>query len=308
MISSTRVAAHYSQDSSVLASIKSSLDSLGITHPTPDDLSAVDEFHVGGVAATESLLAQLSIASTDKVLDIGCGIGGAARWVATRYKGATVVGVDLTPEYVETGNALNQMCGGACAENIQLIEGSATDLASCLTATGNTFDKAFMLHVGMNIADKQKLMADIAVQLKVGGQLAVYDIMRVGENKHQALEYPVPWAADETMDFSCADDDYRAAAADAGLSLIAERNCHDTALVFFDQMKAAREKAAAKAAATTTTAASAATTAPPLGLNILMGADFPVKMGNIVGNIKKGKIAPYEMVFEKMTGMDSSNM
>ena len=279
---------------------------MGITHPAPQDLSAVDEFHVGGVAATESLLSQLSIASTDKVLDIGCGIGGAARWVATNYTGATIVGVDLTPEYVETGNALNQMCGGACAENIQLIEGSATELASCLTATGNTFDKAFMLHVGMNIADKQKLMADIAVQLKVGGQLAVYDIMRVGENSHQALVYPVPWAADETMDFSCADDVYRAAAADAGMSLIAERNCYDTALVFFDQMKTAREKAATKAAATTTT--SAAASGPPLGLNILMGADFPVKMGNIVSNIKNGKIAPYEMVFEKMMRTDSSNM
>jgi hypothetical protein len=86
------------------------------------------------------------------------------------------------------------------------------------------------------------------------------------------------------------------------MSLIDERNCYDTALVFFDQMKTAREKAAA------TTTTSAAASGPPLGLNILMGADFPVKMGNIVSNIKNGKIAPYEMVFEKMMRTDSSNM
>jgi SAM-dependent methyltransferase len=37
------------------------------------------------------------------VLDIGCGLGGTARFIASRY-GSRVVGIDLTTEYVETGN------------------------------------------------------------------------------------------------------------------------------------------------------------------------------------------------------------
>jgi SAM-dependent methyltransferase len=220
------------------------------------------------------------------VLDVGCGIGGAARFVATEF-GASVVGVDLTAEYVEAGKELNNMCGGICKENIQLKVGSGTDLSNIFGTDGNLFNKAYFLHVGMNIKEKEMLMVEIAKQLVPGGLLAVYDIMKVGNNNHETLDYPVPWASDQTMDYCCDDQVYRDAATVAGLSLVTERNCHDVAICFFEQMKAARKNATH-------------TNEPhPLGLHILMGEDFPLKMANISGNIIKGRASPYEMIFKK---------
>jgi 2-polyprenyl-3-methyl-5-hydroxy-6-metoxy-1,4-benzoquinol methylase len=68
---------------------------------TVDDLAPVDEFHIGGRKASEDFLDQLGFRADNHVLDVGCGLGGAARFVAGRY-GTRVAGIDLTSEYIET--------------------------------------------------------------------------------------------------------------------------------------------------------------------------------------------------------------
>ena len=72
-----------------------------------EDLSPVDEFHVGGRTATDDLMKQLRLVDDLRVLDVGSGLGGAARFVASRY-GCRVTGIDLTEEYVETARALSR--------------------------------------------------------------------------------------------------------------------------------------------------------------------------------------------------------
>ncbi|WP_189523858.1 MULTISPECIES: class I SAM-dependent methyltransferase [unclassified Mesorhizobium] len=73
---------------------------------TAEDLSPVDEFHIGGRAATAELAAQLALTAGDRVLDIGCGLGGPARQIAAQY-GCQASGIDLTRDYVEAGNVLS---------------------------------------------------------------------------------------------------------------------------------------------------------------------------------------------------------
>jgi len=63
---------------------------------TPEALAPFDHFNGRGVAATQELATQLALHSGERVLDIGCGIGGPARWFAAKF-GAEVTGVDLTP-------------------------------------------------------------------------------------------------------------------------------------------------------------------------------------------------------------------
>ena len=62
---------------------------------TPADLKPLDEFHIGGIEATDELLDQLEIGTVTQVLDIESGIGGAARHIIARH-GAQVTGLDLT--------------------------------------------------------------------------------------------------------------------------------------------------------------------------------------------------------------------
>ena len=284
----TTIRSHYGR-SQIIDKIKHGLSSLNIDTPTTNDLAAVDEFHVGGLAATSALLEQIDISPADLVLDVGCGIGGAARYVSTKY-GANVIGVDLTQEYIEAGMVLNAMCG-LSAGQVALKVGSGTELGETLGIDSNKFDKAFLLHVGMNIADKERLFLEIAAQLKTGGKLAIYDIVRVGNNAAEQLDYPVPWASNAEMDYASSDHVYRAAATTAGLELIAEHNCYDRSMAFFESFQ---KKAAAERASTTSTQEP-----PPLGLHILMGNDFPVKMRNMSLNIKKKRMTPFEFIFEK---------
>ena len=69
---------------------------------TVDDLAPVDAFHTRGRAATLEAAALANIQSADRILDVGCGLGGTARFLANRY-GCNVVGIDCTRQYIVTG-------------------------------------------------------------------------------------------------------------------------------------------------------------------------------------------------------------
>src|SRR3974377_127862 len=59
-------------------------------------LAALDEFHLGGLEATQELATFMELRPGMHLLDVGCGIGGPARYFAAR--GCQVTGVDLTED------------------------------------------------------------------------------------------------------------------------------------------------------------------------------------------------------------------
>jgi SAM-dependent methyltransferase len=238
------------------------------------DLAPIDEFHIGGRAATEAFLDQLGIEATDHVLDVGCGLGGSSRFAAHRY-GSRVTGVDLTHEYVETGNVLSSWVGLEALVTLEQGDATATGYSD------ETFDKVFMLHVGMNIADKSDLVLELYRVLKRGGKLGIYDIMRMDDGE---LSYPVPWASRPQECVLGSPDVYRGALDAAGFRIMAERNRRDFATDFFAHLQAN---------------VSAADGPPPLGLHILMGETAPTKIRNMVENVRSDRIAPVELIAEK---------
>lgn len=264
------VARHYGAEG-LLERIRAGLAELGIEAAQPDDLAAVDEFHIGGSVATDALLAQLPLAPGMEVLDIGAGLGGTARSVVRR-SGATVTGIDLTEAYVTTAKALSEMVG--------LGDATRFEVASALELPFEDarFDAALLVHVGMNIADKGRLFAEARRVLKPGATFAVYEVMRTGEDE---LTFPVPWAMDAATSFLGTPEDYRAAAEAAGFAVIAERDRRAFALDFFARM-IERMKAAGGP--------------PPLGFHLLMGETAGQKVANMRANIEAGRIAPVEMI------------
>jgi ubiquinone/menaquinone biosynthesis C-methylase UbiE len=263
---------HYTHGD-LVAAIRSGIEALGktIDAVTIDDLAPVDEFHIGGRQASEDFLSQLELAPEKHVLDVGCGLGGAARFVAGRYR-CRVTGIDLTPEYVETARVLCRWVG--LEQQIALRRGSALSMPFA----DGAFDGAYMLHVGMNIADKAKLCAEIARVLRPRALFGIYDVMRVGQGE---LTYPVPWATTAASSAVAEPGQYRRALEAAGFAVIAERNRADFALAFFEQLRAKT---------------AAAGRPPPLGLHILMGRNTPEKVQNMIRNISSGLIAPVELI------------
>jgi cyclopropane fatty-acyl-phospholipid synthase-like methyltransferase len=68
---------------------------------TPEDLFGFDQDHYGGVDAVAALAEQTKIGEESVVLDLCCGLGGPARFLAWRY-GCRVTGVDITRDGLAT--------------------------------------------------------------------------------------------------------------------------------------------------------------------------------------------------------------
>ncbi|AZO53958.1 MULTISPECIES: methyltransferase domain-containing protein [unclassified Mesorhizobium] len=245
-----------------------------VAHLRAGDLEAVDEFHIGGVAATRDLISQLGLKPGARLLDIGSGIGGPARFVANNA-GVDVTGIDLTQSYVDIATSLSRRTG--MADKTRFVQGSALDMPFA----DASFDVAMILHVGMNLPDKAKLMSEAARVLKPGGVFAVYDVMRL---KDGALTFPLPWASNETLSFVATPGDYRSAAAAAGFSVTAKRQRGAFAVEFFSAMRARLAAAQAEGRK------------PSPGLGLVMGEDARTKMANLVAALEGGILAPVELL------------
>ena len=238
-------------------------DGHDIDNLTPDILAPFDEFHVGGIAATERVAGRLDLAPPSRLLDIGCGAGGPARAVASRY-GCHVTGIDLTADFIAAGDRLSAACGLTAL--VTLHRGSALDLPFDSAA----FDSAMMLHVGMNITDKHSLMAEVARVLVPHGLFCVYDMMRVGDGD---ITFPLPWASDATVSAVETPDSYIDASRHAGLALQERHDGTAAARPFIDHIKATKPASAP--------------------------GKPPDRFQNLVTHIEGGILAPTELVFRK---------
>lgn len=268
------VAAHYTTES-LMERTKTALKKAGVDpqKATASDLSAGDQFHTGGLLATEHLISQVDISAETRVLDIGCGIGGTSRFVADRT-GAHVTGIDLTPEFVETAKVLGKMVG--LSDLTEYHVGSAT----AMPLPDDTFDLAIMMHVGMNVGDKPALFQEVARTLRRGGTFALFDVMR--GNEQSDLTFPLPWSGMAETSFVVASDVYQEAALNAGFSL---RQKTDRTQFAVDYSESMRRKTEAEGPG-------------PFGYGLMMGETARVQLGNYVKNLSAGRLCPTEMIFE----------
>ncbi len=271
----THVAEHYDVEGLRETILQIAEDDLGRLQS--DILEAIDEFHLGGAAATARLIDGMGLGQGSRLLDVGCGIGGPARRAA-RLLDARVTGLDLTEGFVALAEELSDRIGEGGQTEFQ--QGSVLDMPF----EDGEFDAAMMLHVGMNIADKPRLFAEVARVLRPGGVFAVYDVMRTSETRPQ---YPLPWAPSPSLSFVDTAQSYRAAAMAAGLEVVKEIDRHAEAEAFLDQMRAiAMERQAAGQP-------------PAPGVGMVMGADAPQKLANIGQAIRAHHLSAIEIHFRK---------
>ena len=88
------VQAHWTRRG-VLARIDAALAELGQDPQilTPEILATVEHLHSGGLATTREQAKRIALTKDSRVLDVGCGIGGPARYLAHTY-GCRVDGID----------------------------------------------------------------------------------------------------------------------------------------------------------------------------------------------------------------------
>jgi MPBQ/MSBQ methyltransferase len=246
-----------------------------IQHLKLEDLAPVDEFHIRGREATRELASQINLDANHKVLDVGSGIGGASRYLASAY-GCQVTGLDLTEEYCRVAQSLADRLG--LAASVTYRQGSALDMPF----EDHSFDVVWTQHAVMNIPDKPKLYAEIARVLKPEGHFAMYDVLA---GPISPVIYPVPWATDESISALSTPEELRQLLQASGLEIL---NWRDTSELGREWFKEVAKKLQQQGGS------------PALGLHVLMGPDFRSMAQNQVRNLLEQRIVLIECVAQKM--------
>ncbi len=273
MTNARAVEDHYTR-SSLADTILSALREAGkdLEHLTPDDLAPVDEFHSGQRNATVRLAQLAGLSGAEDVLDVGCGIGGPSRFLAKAF-GCRVTGLDLTAEFVEVANMLARRTG--LAGKVTYRQGDALDLPF----PDASFDLVWSQNAAMNIADRDRLYAEMRRVLRPAGRLAIQD---VAAGPGGEPYYPTPWASDKSISFLFAPEVTREKLERAGFRVVA----------WHDPTRESLEQALARAKALETGSL------PPLGLHILIGPNFPAVSRNMVRNLEEARIRLINAVLE----------
>ncbi len=236
---------------------------------TPEVLAPIDQFHTRGILATREHAALATPSEDMHVLDIGCGVGGPARYLASTY-GCRVTGVDLTEEFVAVAKMLTERCHLDHFVDFRQANGLDLPYADA------SFDMVWCQNVTMNIEDKAAFYREIARVLKPGGRFTSTD-MATGDAGPPY--FPLPWARVSEISFLASQEDMRAALKAAGFAILEWRDT--TAEVIAAAQSQTEQARHGK-----------------LGVGLVAGADFPERMANIRRSLAEGRLANVMMLAE----------
>ena len=175
---------------------------------SPEELGALDHFHTGGLRASRELMELAHIRADDRVLDIGAGLAGPARLLASAL-GCRVDCLDLSADFCAGAVLLNRLTG--LDERIEVHEGSALDMPF----PDDSFDVVWMQNVGMNIAEKRKLYREICRVLAPGGR---YTFQELVAGNATTSYFPLPWATNPADSFLVSAEELRSILDETGFA------------------------------------------------------------------------------------------
>ena len=185
-------------------------DGVDPAHPSLEDLAPYDQFHNRGLEATVEIANQLAVRPADRLLDVGSGIGGPARYLAHRF-GCRVTGIDLTAEFCAVARHLSRLLGMADLTDFE--EGDAL----ALPYAEASFEGAYSMNVSMNIADKARLYAELYRVVKPSGWLFLSEL---AQGPGGEPDYPTPWAATAASSFLATTEETLAGLKAAGFEVL----------------------------------------------------------------------------------------
>ncbi|MHA1255845.1 MAG: class I SAM-dependent methyltransferase [Promethearchaeota archaeon] len=234
-----------------------------------DVLAPIEELHLHGRAATIELAKGVGLNEKMRVLDIGCGIGGPARTLASEF-GCHVTGLDLSKEYCTAAKIINDKLG--LNNNIEIKQGNALNMPF----DNAEFDLVFMQHVLMNIENKEHLITQINRVLGPKGRLAIHTICA---SSTTPIHLPVIWADNPDINFLLTNRELSHLISDIGFIELYWRDHTKQVLEGIQQARSKRK---------------------PVNFDLFSSIvpDVSIKWRNINRNLNEGRIIVMQGIFE----------
>lgn len=274
MSSDSALSQHWAKGD-VYTSIVAALEKAGkpLDSLTIEDIAPVDHFHARGFPATVELADKLPITNGQHILDIGCGLGGPARYLAHRF-GCKVSGVDITPQFVEVADKLTGLLHMEGKVELSLGDGNH------LPYPDATFDGAISQHVTMNVENRIQFFVEACRVLKPG---AFFAITEHGLGASGDPQYPLPWSEDGSGAYLKTPDDTRGLLERSGFEDVVIERTGAKYLEGYNRVLALAARGEL----------------PPLGIHILMGETAPQKTRNAARNIEERRTEPIQVICRK---------
>ncbi|HIF88732.1 MAG TPA: methyltransferase domain-containing protein [Candidatus Thioglobus sp.] len=238
-------------------------------------IAAVDQFHIGGLAATLKMIELAGFNPQDKVLDVGCGIGGAARTIACTSN-CHVTGVDLSEDYCQAARLISKQLN--MGNQTKFIRANALKMPF----KKNSYSALWTQHITMNICDKKALMTEFYRVLKPAGQLLMYEVLCT-TRANDSVNYPLPWAKESKDSFLDNIHNYGALIHNCGFELNHLQDVSSTAIVSIQRVIERIKQGGKKEP----------------GLEIILGESFLTMMENLLEALQNDRLSVVEFVATK---------
>jgi len=238
-------------------------------------IAAVDQFHIGGLRATLKMIELAGFNPQDKVLDIGCGIGGPARTIACTCN-CHVTGVDLSEDYCQAARLISKQLN--MDHQTKFIRANALKMPF----NKNSYSALWTQHVTMNIGAKKALLQEFYRVLKPAGQLLMYEVLCT-THTNESVNYPLPWAKEPEDSFLDNIHNYSSLIHNCGFELNHLQDVSSTAIINIKKVVERIKQGEKK----------------ELGLEIILGESFLTMMENLLEALKNDRLSVVEFVATK---------
>jgi cyclopropane fatty-acyl-phospholipid synthase-like methyltransferase len=137
----------------------------------PEQLFSLDQWHYHGIDAIRDAACFLDLGPDSRVLDVGAGVGGPARFLA-HTTGCHVTALELQRDLHDIGVDLTRRAG--LEDRVTHVCG---DALSCSMA-GSSFDAVISFLAVLHVPDRPRLMQRMARALRQGGRCYIEDLCR----------------------------------------------------------------------------------------------------------------------------------
>ncbi len=175
-----------------------------------DDISPFDQYHYMGIDAVDDAIHSLNIDSEKKMIEIGSGIGGPARYLAEKT-GSRLTALELQPDLHDIACSLTERCG--LSDCVRHLCGDILDFPERY----HDFDAALSWLSFLHIPDRSALMKKCYNLLKPGGKIFIEDFYKCEEFDEEEKNI---LSRDVCCDYLPASEEYRKQLTENGFAVI----------------------------------------------------------------------------------------